>query len=582
MRSGLDSTGSVGDVAIAVTLLFAFANPAHEQRLAAVLADRFPAIPVVVSHRAAPVWREHDRASTTIVAAHLTPVVKRLADELETGLAARGFSGPVSIMKSNGGRMLAAATGAQAVHTVLSGLSGGIVAGRHFGLAAGSRNVVTFDMGGTSADVGLVQDGEIQHVPDFELGFGVPVATPAIDLVTIGAGGGSIAWVDEGGLLRVGPRSAGAVPGPACYAQGGTEPTVTDANLVLGRLDPDYFLGGSVRLDPDSAHEALTRLGERIGLDATAAAEAVIEISNDAMASTIRRVAVERGVDPRDFEIVASGGAGPLHASDIAASLGMGGVIVPPHPGLASAFGTLLADRRVDRRWTHYARSDAIDVEALAERLDEMESDARAALAAEGFVGVPTVVRSLSMRYAGQNYERDVPLPSGHLGESAVATAVAAFHELHDATYGYSFPDEVVELIHANVAVLGEGARPAPRRLPEGDAPGPREVRQVRFLGEGALPTPVYRRDALRAGVVLAGPAVIEELDSTTLVLPGQELRVLEDGILRITPASARGDVGGSRACRQRDGERDRRPARRDRPGDGDAHDARRLLPHLQ
>ena len=284
---------------------------------------------------------------------------------------------------------------------MLSGLSGGIVAGRHFGLAAGARDVVTFDMGGTSADIGLVRDGEIQYVPDFELEFGLPIATPAIDLVTLGAGGGSIAWVDDGGLLRVGPRSAGAVPGPACYGLGGTEPTVTDANLVLGRIDPGSFLDGRLRLDPGRAHDALEALGRRVGLDAVAAAEAVIELANEGMAGTIRRVAVERGVDPRDFELVAFGGAGPLHAAEIAASLGMAGVIVPPHPGLASAFGTLLADRRVDRRWTHYSRSDAVDVDALAARLEAMERDARAALAEEGFAGEPAVVRTLSMRYAG-------------------------------------------------------------------------------------------------------------------------------------------------------------------------------------
>ena len=211
-------------------------------------------------------------------------------------------------------------------------------------------------------------------MPDFELEFGLPIATPAIDVVTLGAGGGSIAWVDNGGLLRVGPRSAGAVPGPACYGLGGTEPTVTDANLVLGRIDPGSFLGGRLPLDPDRAHEALAATRRRAsGLDAVATAEAVIEIANEGMAGTIRRVAVERGVDPRDFALVAFGGAGPLHAAEIAASLGMTDVFVPPHPGLASAFGTLLADRRVDRRWTYYARSDAVDVDALAARLEAME-----------------------------------------------------------------------------------------------------------------------------------------------------------------------------------------------------------------
>src|SRR5262249_35318503 len=240
-----------------------------------------------VAHRAAPVWREHERTTTTVVDAYLTPVVGGLAGELEAGLAARGFAGHASIVKSNGGRMLASAARAQAVQTVLSGLAGGIVAGRHFGQAAGSRNLITFDMGGTSADIGLVRDGEIQYVPDFELEFGLPIATAAIDLVTLGAGGGSIAWVDEGGLLRVGPRSAGAVPGPACYGLGGADATVTDANLVLGRLAPGSLLGGRLNLDPRLAGAALRRLGEQIELDAEAAAEAGGEIAVGGMAGPI-------------------------------------------------------------------------------------------------------------------------------------------------------------------------------------------------------------------------------------------------------------------------------------------------------
>ena len=529
--------GEQADVAIAISLLFAFADPAHERRLTTFLKQRFPDIPVSESHRAAPVWREHERSSTTIVDAYLTPVVLLLAGELESGLAERGFSGPVSFMKSNGGHMLVAAAGRQAAQTVMSGLSGGIVAGRHFALAAGSRDAITFDMGGTSADVGLVRDGEIEHVPDFELEFGLPIAAPAIDLVTVGAGGGSIAWIDDGGLLRVGPQSAGAVPGPACYGLGGTAATVTDANLVLGRLDPGTFLGGRVQLDVAKAREALAALGARIDLDALAAAQAVIEISNEGMASTIRRVAVERGVDPRDFELVAFGGAGPLHAAEIAASLGLTSVIVPPHPGLASAFGTLLADRRVDRRWTHYSRSDAVDVSALAVHLEAMERDARLALSAEGFAGEPTVERSLSMRYAGQNYEREVRLPKGAVDETVVTDALAAFHELHHDVYGYSFPGETIELIHANVTALGPGARPAAQRLRTGPLPEPRERREVRFGGIGPLVTAVYRREELPGGATLQGPAVIEELDSTTLVLPGQELHVLENGILRVADA---------------------------------------------
>jgi N-methylhydantoinase A/oxoprolinase/acetone carboxylase beta subunit/N-methylhydantoinase B/oxoprolinase/acetone carboxylase alpha subunit len=539
---------AAGEVAFGVSLLFSYANPAHERAVAAMLRERFGGAPVSCSHEVAPVWRELERGSTTIVDAYLTPVVRRLVDELEDGLAARGLAGPLSIMKSNGGRMSAQATRRQAVHTVLSGLAGGIVAGRHFGLLAGCRDVITFDMGGTSADVGVVRDGEIQHVPDFELEFGVPVATPAIDLVTVGSGGGSIAWVDEGGLLRVGPHSAGAEPGPACYGRGGTEATVTDANVVLGRLDPEEFLGGRLLLDRSLAEQALARLGEPLGLDAVAAAEAVVEVSNEAMASTLRRVAVERGVDPRDFTIVAFGGAGPLHAAEIADALGAAGVLVPPHPGLASALGTLLAERRVDRRSTQYHRSDAVDLQALDAALEAMAADALATIAEEGFSGAPVLLRSLSMRYAGQNYERDVPVPPGPLTAERLQEAFAAFGELHREVYGYSFPGETVELIHANVTALGAGATPRLPEPPAGSLPSPHRYREVRFAGQGWVATLCYRRDELPAGAVLDGPAVVTELDSTTLVLPGRSCTVLPGGILKLSvppqPAAARDGRG--------------------------------------
>ena len=463
-------------------------TPTHERRLAAFLEERFPDVPVAVSHRAAPVWREHERTTTTIVDAYLGPVTRRLAGELEAGLAARGFSGPVSIMKSNGGRMLAAAAGAQAVQTVLSGLSGGIVAGRHFGLAAGARDVVTFDMGGTSADIGLVRDGEIQYVPDFELEFGLPIATPGdrprharrrrrLDRV----GRRRRAAPGRAAERRRRPRARRAT---ASAAQSPPSPTRTSCSAGSTRA---RFLDGRLRLDPDRAHDALGELGGRVGLDAVAAAEAVIEIANEGMAGTIRRVAVERGVDPRDFELVAFGGAGPLHAAEIAASLGMAGVIVPPHPGLASAYGTLLADRRVDRRSTHYSRSDAVDVDALAARLEAMERDARAALAEEGFAGEPDGRPDAehALRRAELRAGRAAPArPPRRAPRSAAA--FDAFHALHHEVYGYSFPGETIELIHANVAALGPGARPAPARPRRAIAPAPRELRDVRFRAAGS------------------------------------------------------------------------------------------------
>ena len=527
--------GKSEGAAVAVNLLFSFANPEHERAVAAFLRERFQELPISCSHEVAPVWREYERASTVIIDAYLKPVLSRLIDTFAAGLEARGSRAAVSVMKSNGGQILAAVADEEPVQTVLSGLSGGIVAGRYFGERAGEVNMITLDMGGTSADIGLVRRGLIHYVPDFELEFGLPIATPAIDLVTIGAGGGSIAWIDEGGLLRVGPHSAGAVPGPVCYGLGGEAVTVTDANVVLGRIDPEYFLGGRIRLDRDLAERRLGELGARFGMTAVGAAQAILEIANEGMSGAIRRTAVERGVDPRDFALVAFGGAGPLHAGDVAAALGMRTVVVPPRPALASAFGTLVADRRVDRRWTKHSRSDAIDLEAINARLDAMAVEAVAGLRHEGFAAVPEVIRSVSMRYAGQNYERDVPLLPGPLDDGALAAVIDAFHEQHRAAYGYAFPGEAVELIHLNVTALGASEPPELPGPGPGVLPEPDTFREV-YLDPGrpAL-TPIYRRESLPGSCAIDGPAIVEEPDSTTLVLPGQTLEVLDGGSLRIS-----------------------------------------------
>jgi N-methylhydantoinase B/oxoprolinase/acetone carboxylase alpha subunit len=427
---------------------------------------------------------------------------------------------------------------------VLSGLAGGIIAGRYFGQLAGEDDLVTLDMGGTSADVGMVRNGAIDYVADYELGFGLPLSVPAIDLVTVGAGGGSIAWVDEGGLLRVGPRSAGAVPGPVCYDLGGEDVTVTDANLVLDRLDASYFLGGRMTLDREKAEAAVAALGRRLGLGLEETAYAVIELANEHMANAIRRAAVERGVDTRDFHLVAFGGAGPLHAGEVARALDMKGVLVPPHPGLASALGTLVADRRSDRRWTQYFRSDAVDLAALNARLDEMTAEAVSSLREEGFAGSPTILRSTSMRYAGQNYETDVPLPSGSLDGATLTSTVAAFHARHEAAFGYAFSGETVELIHFAVAALGSGKTPRLPELAAGPTPEPAAVREVWFPGTDRLATPIYLRAELPAGCDLTGPAVVEEPDSTTLLAPGERLHVTPHGVLRLSREAAAPRLG--------------------------------------
>ncbi|HET7092999.1 MAG TPA: hydantoinase/oxoprolinase family protein, partial [Thermomicrobiales bacterium] len=391
-----------GNVAIAVCFLFAYVNPVHELRIRDFLNERFASIPVSLSHEVAPIWREYERGSTVIADSYVKPIMGDYVRSARAAFAARGLTAPWSLMKSNGGKTTADAAEAEPIDLLLSGLAGGIIAGAYFGNLAGAADAVTLDMGGTSCDVGLIRGGKIAHSTNFEIEWGLPVATPTIDLTTIGAGGGSIAWIDKGGLLRVGPQSAGADPGPVCYDAGGTDVSVTDANLVLGRLDPAYFLGGAIRLHLARAEGALDALGARLGRSRTEAAQAVIDIANENMANAIRLLSIDRGLDPRDFALVAFGGAGPLHAADIAAAMGMARVIVPVYPGLTSAFGALIAEPKVNQVWSKHFRSDAIDAATVGAHFEAMAAAAVAQLRAEGFAGEPLVERSIGMRYWGQ------------------------------------------------------------------------------------------------------------------------------------------------------------------------------------
>ena len=520
--------------ALAVNLLFSYVNATHERRLAGFLRRRFPDLPLTVAEAIAPMWREYERGSTAILDAYLRPRMSGWIEELERGLSERRFGGALTIMKSNGGQVAAAAARELPAHTMLSGLSGGVIGGRYFGEQAGRRDLITFDMGGTSTDVALVVGGQISYTTGYEVEFSLPVSAPSVDLRTVGAGGGSIAWIDAGGMLRVGPQSAGAAPGPVCYGHGGEQVTVTDANLVLGRLDPGFFLGGEMRLDAAAARRAVEELGGALAMSVDQTATAIIDLVNEQMADAIRVLTVERGIDPRTFALVAFGGAGPLHGAAVAAALGMGEVIVPPHPGLTSAFGALAADVRVDKRATSFHRSDLADAAGIDATLTRLQHEAVAEARAQGFAGEPAVERSISMRYAGQNYEQDIPVPPGSVTADALKALLDDFGEAHRRFYGHHFPGEVVELIHFNVTAIGATAAPSLPELAAGPPPEPSERRAVR-IGAGTHPDcPVYRRDALPAGCSLEGPLIVEELDSTTLVPSGHTLSVLPHGIFRV------------------------------------------------
>src|SRR5215213_9495365 len=477
-----------GGAAIAVCLLFSYVNPAHELRLREFLEDRFPGVPVSLSHQVAPIWREYERGSTVIADGYVRPIMQRYIADAFAAFGDAGLRAPWSLMKSNGGKTPADAAEAEPVKFLLSGLAGGIIAGQYFGKMAGEGNLVTLDMGGTSCDVGLVRDGKIAHSTNFEIEWGLPVATPTIDLTTIGAGGGSIAWIDKGGLLRVGPQSAGADPGPVCYDRGAEEITVSDANLALGRLNPDYFLGGVIPLSVAKAEAKLDELGSRIGLDRLETAQAVVDIANENMANAIRVLSIDRGLDPREYALVAFGGAVPLHACDIAAKMGMSQVVVPIYPGLASAFGALIAEPKVNKVWSKHFRSDATDAETVDRHLKEMVAGVLAELRAEGYTGEPAVERSISMRYWGQNYEQDVPMPDGDVTPILLDRTLDAFHRLHERFYGYSITGETIELIRFNVEATGSTVPPSLPTLPSnGRAPVTPTTRPIFFQGYGLI-----------------------------------------------------------------------------------------------
>jgi N-methylhydantoinase A len=521
-------------VALAINLLFAYANPDHELQLRRFLEERFPGVPVSTSHQVAPIWREYERGSTVIADAFVKPLIAHFVSHLDERLRGHGMQSSWAVMKSNGSNALASAAVEQPVQLILSGLAGGIVAGKYFGELVDTSNVISLDMGGTSTDVGLITGGEIGYTTEYQIEWGVPIAAPFIDLTTIGAGGGSIAWVDRGGFLKVGPQSAGAVPGPICYNRGGLEPTVTDANLVLGRLDPAFFLGGEIPLDREKARASILAFGASMDLGLEETAIAVIELANENMANAIRLLTVERGIDPRDYDLVAFGGAGPLHCADLAAAAGARRVLVPPHPGYGSAFGALIADLRVDRMWTHAYRSNNLDIDQIDEQFRSLVASALNEIRAEGYPGEPLVRRSISMRYLGQNYEQNVSLPPGPIMETAMAEVFERFHTQHEQFYGYRIAGEVIELIHFNVSVIGSVARIDLPELPEMPTPQPTNERLVYFRSAGYLPTAIYRRSQLGRGTTIRGPAIIEEEDSTTLVPPNVSAVVSPHGILVI------------------------------------------------
>lgn len=522
--------------AIAVCLLFSYLNPAHELRVKAILAEELPEHALSISYDVLPKWKEYERASTTIADAYLKPVVSRQLGAMRARLDGAGITSPAVIIKSNGGEMTIDAAAASPSQMVLSGPTGGVIASRHIAELLEIDDLVTIDMGGTSTDVSTVLGRKESFTTAFEIEWGVPIQVPMIDIRTIGAGGGSIAWIDKGGMLQVGPRSAGAVPGPACYGRGGTLATVTDANLVLGRIDPGNFLGGRMKLDVAAAREAVALVSDALGQSVEETALAILRIVDNNMMGALRSVLIERGLDPRDFTLCAFGGATPLHASSLIREMGIPRAIVPLHPGQFSAYGFILTNARVDRQRTTQLTSILFDAARAARVMDELVAEAVGELVAQGYDSGHEVYRGLEMRYLGQNYELELPLTVA-LDEAGAEHLWGLFHETHQARFGFSTPGEIIEIVNYTVTAVARTPKPELDLLPPaaGEA-SPKARRQVWYLG-GAREVPVYDRELLGAGQVIHGPALIEEAASVTVLEPEHKIEVSPYGHLLITAA---------------------------------------------
>lgn len=527
-------------VAIAVCFLFSYLNPEHEQAARDAIAEVAPNVPVSLSHEIAPIWREYERGTAAMLDAYVKPAVDRYIEGVSQAFRDQGAGERWSILKSNGGHAVAEEAGRKPSHILLSGIAGGAIGGAQVARSAGAPNALVVDMGGTSCDICLIVDGQPLFSSEYEIEFGLPVSVPTVNTHTIGAGGGSIGWVDPGGLLQVGPQSAGADPGPVCYDAGGSEPTITDANLILGRLDPDFFLGGKLKLKPELAGDAIRSVADRIGQDEVETASAMLRIANESMANAIRIVTVEQGIDPRDFAIIAMGGAGPTHACGIAEAIGIDRVVVPPNPGVTSAFGTLVAPVRVDEVTSVSLKSTSLDVASLAGRFAELEqraSESYAAQAAEGEAPAPE--RMLALRYEGQNYEQEIPVPAGELTQSILDETFERYHLLHEKFYGYRFDGVAIEIVRLAVTVTGAEPDLPELRAKSAAAGRGSRVADVYFDEGGYQPTQVIPRPEVDAEL-LEGPALIESLDTTVIVPPGWTLQTGTGGVIELRHAAAR------------------------------------------
>jgi N-methylhydantoinase A len=529
-----------GVEAVLVGFLFSYVNPSHERRAAEILAEEMGEdVFVTTSTEVAPQFREFERFTTGAMSAFIGPKVRRYITELQGELSSQGLKGELHVMTSSGGVATPKMIAEKPASTLLSGLVAGVRGGAWIGSHIGADRLITLDIGGTSADIGIVLDGRLTEADARSASIaGFPVMLPMIDIHTIGAGGGSIAYVDRGGAFRVGPESAGADPGPAAYGKGGGKPTVTDANLVLGRLAPENFLGGDMALDVEASRKVIGQLAEELGRTPEETAEGALTVLNSNMANAIRSRTVQKGIDPRDFTLSGFGGAGPLHAAEVAGMLGVRRVLIPPHPGITSALGLLTADLEYHALRTAFAVKGRVDHARLTGLFDDMESELGQIFDNDGVATEKrTMLREGDLRYVGQGYELKIDFPAGELDEAALMKVWQDFHDRHRAEYGHAFTDSPIEIVTVKVRGLGEveklGVPPIASR--DGAAKPVGQGRCVFRVGEmlETFETPYYDRATLPTGQALEGPAILLQTDSTTVVPPGWEFRVDEfDNVL--------------------------------------------------
>ena len=552
VREAMRFFAEEGVEAVAICFLFSFLDDAHERRAAEIARAMLPSAFVSISSAIYPQYREYERASTTVVNSYLGPRVSRYIDRLSAEAHALGVPAPLQLMQSNGGVIAAREASRRPCRIVESGPAAGVIAAAYFGALVGRKNIIAFDMGGTTAKAGLIQNGEVRLSSGQEVGTGVNmsrllqgggyfIGAATVDLAEVGAGGGSMVRLDAGNVLKVGPHSAGAMPGPICYGHGGRHVTVTDANVLLNRIPADHFLGGHMRLDVDSARaEVGTQFAAPLGIAAEEVCAAIVEVANANMLKMLRIVSVEQGYDPREFTLIASGGSGPVHALELADELGIGEVIVPPAPGLLSSQGLLSADMRHDFRRTFVASVAAAPMVELAELIGEMAAEGEHALADTKLDARIETIISADMRYRGQAYEINIPIPAAWLTNDSRPSIIEAFHQAHERLYGRRHAEGDVQFVNVCLTLVGKVPAVRHARLPEA-AGEPEPITNARtwFHGRAHDGAPCYDRDALRAGHRLAGPAVVAGQDSTIVIPPGWTAVCDPYGNLVLTAAGA-------------------------------------------